>query len=346
MSDSSVISIADNGRANGSVFGLNLVRAFAILYVLFDHTYPIPFDTPADLPGLFLGRCMTSPDACIFFMLSGALLLPVSGRYSLFLKKRFFRILWPFIFWSIVYALLRYIYRTGDPGFMIFQIKWCLLTPTFGPGWFIPALISLYLFFPIISPWIRSAAKRQIEYFILLWMASGLLLPMHVYMGVDDFSGTIFGMFYNYLGYAIAGYYLVRYPLSKQNPRRSATLISVTTIIGIALPAFFIFAGFNFDAPKIFSEELTTNTMALGCLLFMTLSKVRTLGKIGDRIVNLIAKNAFGIYLCHAVLQDYLFKIYIPELYGTALGIIALPIASLTLIVLIRQIPFAGRYVV
>lgn len=340
MTDIKACSIADR---HNPVFGLNLVRAFAILYVLIDHT--LIFDGEIyTMNTMFIRRYIVAPDACLFFMLSGALLMPVSGSYTRFLKKRFVRVLIPFIIWSAIYALLTFIYKTGDTGFLIFQIKWSLLTPTFSQGWFIPALIGIYLFMPVISPWIKNATRRQLEYFLIVWLLAGTLPLMHVYMGADDFNNSIFGLFYNYLGYAVAGYYFVRHPVSRQNTRRTTAFIAGFLLLGIIIPSLIIFGSFNADACWIISSELSICTMGLGCLLFMTISRVRTLGQLLDPIVNLIATNAFGIFLCHMALQKYLFQIYLPELYGTPANTIILTVAALLVTTILHKIPFIGRF--
>lgn len=41
----------------------------------------------------------------LFVMITGALLLPVSTSASVFYKKRIPRVLWPFLLWSVLYAL-------------------------------------------------------------------------------------------------------------------------------------------------------------------------------------------------------------------------------------------------
>lgn len=58
---------------------------------------------------------LVRPCVPLFVMITGALLLPVKEEMTLFYKKRISRVLWPFLIWSVVYALFPWI--TGILGF-------------------------------------------------------------------------------------------------------------------------------------------------------------------------------------------------------------------------------------
>lgn len=90
---------------------LDIIRILACCMVVLMHS-PIP---SADAPGPFLTALsyLTAPCIGLFFMVSGALLLPVRQSYPEFLRSRMGRILGPTLFWTAVYVVLK-LYQTPE----------------------------------------------------------------------------------------------------------------------------------------------------------------------------------------------------------------------------------------
>ena len=91
-------------NSNQRIFYYDFLRAFAIFAVILCHVDGIIgysfWNLKVALPGLLTTIALTGVP--IFLMLSGALLL--NKEYSLkeFFKKRFSRIIYPFIFWMAI----------------------------------------------------------------------------------------------------------------------------------------------------------------------------------------------------------------------------------------------------
>ena len=68
------------------------------------------------------------------------------------------------IIWSVIYTLISFF--GGEIGFsnVIEQLIKIPFTPIVGVYWFMYVMIGLYLFAPIISPWIKNATKKQLEF--------------------------------------------------------------------------------------------------------------------------------------------------------------------------------------
>lgn len=83
------------------IYQLDLIRVIACLMVVLMHS-PLPSE---NANGSFLGiiSYATAPCICLFFMVSGALLLPVKGSTSSFLKRRLGKIIGPTLVWSLIY---------------------------------------------------------------------------------------------------------------------------------------------------------------------------------------------------------------------------------------------------
>lgn len=113
--------------------------------------------------GIITSLCRTSVP--LFVMLSGFLLLPMQDSISRFFRKRFTRIVYPFVVWCVIYAIYFMATRGESVGDLALHI---LHIPVnfgceIGHLWYIYMLIGLYLVVPIISPWLERAGKRELE---------------------------------------------------------------------------------------------------------------------------------------------------------------------------------------
>lgn len=330
------IAIADRGKR--PLLGLNIIRAAAIVLVVINHT----IQTQSGSAGEHWLHALTAPDAVLFLILSGALLLPLSVSTGTFLRQRATRVLTPFIAWSIIYAALTYFLITGSKFWFAEQVRWLLLNPTFNEGWFIPVILGLYLAYPILTPWIKTASRKQLRYFLILWFGALTLPYLQLIMGVKTFEGTIVGPFFGYVGYAVAGYYLMRYP------RLSATRVAIAAACilgGVAAPMATYYAGFNSPFADLIGDNLTLPTALLSTALFALISPITRPRRCGKamgaaiRAVDFVAAYAFLIYLIHPLFVRYLIPNYLPELQQSWLYCPAVVAASLLLGTVIKRLP-------
>jgi len=88
---------------------------------------------------------LTFPCIGLFLMVSGALILPVKIPLRDFLKKRFSRILFPTVFWSVFYIAVKYFYNESDlmdAGKLILYIPFGAVE---GVLWYMYTLIGLII---------------------------------------------------------------------------------------------------------------------------------------------------------------------------------------------------------
>ena len=335
------IALKDKGRKQN--FGLNLLRAVAIIVVVFGHA--VDSAQLFSSHGINILRILANYAAALFFMISGALLLPVTGSYWGFLKKRLSKIWIPFIFWSIVYAVLTNVYITHSTRWMWTEIRWLWIWPSFRAGWFIPAITSLYFFFPIISPWIVTASRRRIEYFLIWWLACGVLPYLNTIIGNVYPAQSIFAMFYNFLGYAVAGYYFMHFPIWAGDNFRKYAILSLC--VGcLVLQFIFLQWEHNPQVAELFLNDFGAGHIGTACLAFILLTSVKTLGRPMNAIVNFFAVNSYGIYLCQTLFYVYVLKYILPGLWGTWWGPVVSLVGSVTLAGFLRKIPVVGKYLV
>ena len=100
-----------NSISTNRIVWLDVARLFAMFMVVCCHCadpfnfYPGGNPPPAiaqwgALWGAFLRPCVP-----LFVMITGALMLPVREESSIFYKKRITRVFFPFLIWSLIYAI-------------------------------------------------------------------------------------------------------------------------------------------------------------------------------------------------------------------------------------------------
>jgi surface polysaccharide O-acyltransferase-like enzyme len=114
-------------------------------------------------------------------MIPGIFLFPINDVPAFF-KKRFSRIGIPFVLWCIFYVL--YFYLRGYADLTTTLINIANIPINYGAHighlWFVYMLLGIYLFAPIISPWIQTASRKSMELYLVLWAVSLTIPYLHL----------------------------------------------------------------------------------------------------------------------------------------------------------------------
>lgn len=331
------IAVTDS-RERRQMFSLNLIRAVAILLVLLDHS--LRSDLNEDVS--YLLRLIVNPDAMLFFMVSGALLFPVTGSWGDFLRRRIVRVFIPFVVWVMVYALVYYWLGWIDAYSLATQIRWSWMSFNFMQGWFIPAIMGVYLIMPLLSPWIARATRGQFRYVLVLWLLSGMLPFCEAFGGVKP-GGTALTMFMSAWPFAIIGYYITRF----RPYDRNRTVYVMLLVAGIVLPFILRDAGTTVDTQKLFLKPWCICASCSAILYYSLMINVKSLGATLDKVVNFISRYSYGIFLTHWVIGGHLIPQWFPAIAQSTPLIFLIQLAgSLLLTIALRHIPFLGRYLV
>lgn len=311
---------------------MDLIRVAACYMVAMIHVRGV-FDLKTDeAEQIYL--TILRPCVPFFIMISGALLLPIKTTTKTFFKKRFTRVLIPFLLWSVIYVFLP---KPGKIGFGGLEnaltlsdlspiVKSILMIPINTTWvnihfWFMYTIIGLYLFMPIISPWVEKVSKKGIEAFLMIWASTTVLFYAKIWFpqihGMSDWNE--FGMLYNfggYLGYAILGYYLNTYnTLSKL---KSMGIGFILFVVG----AYFTHKGFVYsinhpdqmdwilvESQKIefFINNLSLNVVMMTAGSFMILQKI-TLSGLFKKIITELSKFSYAIFLVHYIINIWLVR--------------------------------------
>lgn len=302
-----------NFENKGRIFYFDQLRALAIIGVIVIHV-AASYIRVSDISSFNwiiadIFNSLVRFAVPVFLMLSGALLLNKKYTISEFIRKRYPRILIPFIFWIIIYIVFavlfqnKALYFTTLPTAFIFIGKMFLgFQGYLMHVWFVWMILSVYLFIPIINKWIQNSSIHEVEYFLIIWVITCLLVTFVI----PDFSLNL-TYFAGPIGFVILGYYLSNKKSHiLDNIWIWISIFLITTITRAILTYFFsLDVGHSF---KFETYSLLTVIQSFSIfLIFKDFNLKKSIKKfssflekgiIGSLTVSL-SKYSYGIYLVH-----------------------------------------------
>jgi surface polysaccharide O-acyltransferase-like enzyme len=230
----------------------------------------------------------------IFFMISGALLLNSKRDFDLafFLKKRFNKILIPFLVFSVIYFYI------NNKGFDIIQFILKLANNAIASHlWFFYAMIAVYLFSPVLILFVKHSSQKINLFVLLVWFLFCSLFPF--LNGLNPlFKINFFGPFGIYLGYFLLGYVLFTNDFSK----KTRFLIYVLGVLSY----FITFNGTFYYTQEqagnffpIFYTYNSPNVLMMSIAIFVFFKYNCNFKMNNTKVLTKISSLTFGVYLIH-----------------------------------------------
>lgn len=321
------------------IYALDLLRVVACYLVIQQHASEfyyigengsVPVLDSTYWIGIMSAICRTSVP--LFVMVSGYLLLPMSGTSSAFFRKRFTRILYPFLIWCVAYAVY-FVFTRGNTWAQV-VVDVLQIPINFGTRvghlWYIYMLIGLYLLVPVLSPWLRSASKRELQGYLGLWALASCLPYIHLLF--PEVLGECFWnpspllyYFTGFSGYLVLGFYL------KQYGRFSLPASVALLLLGYGITAG-VFCARIPTAPDVPALELswgfcTINVAMASAGLFSLFQALRTEGRgLVGRWVTRVSSLSYGMYLGHIMVLNFYYECLNDCFYSV---LVAVPVISL-----------------
>lgn len=317
---------------------LDLLRVIALMMIILMHS-PMPDCAPRYV--LSTISYFTASGIGLFFMLSGALLLENSLTTQEFLKKRFSKILFPTLVWTLFYLFIRY---QGE-GISINSVLISVLSIPFssqghGVLWFMYTLAGLYLLAPVLSLWLRQASKREIEFYLLLWAITLLYPYLSKFLIVNESNTGVLYYFTGYLGYFLLGYYL------KNHYRYTIKHVLLAIAVAIIVPVTLYCSAIEVD----FYTMLWYLSLPVALMAFCWFVVINKCPNKKIAIINEVSKLSFGIYLIHIfIMRNVLWRasliIELPGVIQIPVVMISTLVLSFLVVKLISRLPFS-KYII
>lgn len=275
--------------------------------------------------------------ASLFFMASGALIFPVRPTAGAFLRRRLSSYLPQWLLFTVAYVVLAYVTATPDLDSYRFAnlLRYMPLLSPWEGGWFLYALTGLYLFAPVLSPWLTTASRRGLQCFVALWLVAGLVPVIDAVADVEPRESLV-APFAGFVGYMVAGYYLSRYPLRARTASQRLLFFAIWGVVALGLGTAVYASAAKWGYASVLRHDLGFTMMAANMLIFglftMCPAHTATVSQWLPATATWISRHSLTIYLWHLLIIRY---VLVPAGVETALIfpltlLTALPLSALT----------------
>lgn len=281
----------------------------------------------------------------LFVLISAYLLVPVTGTIKSFFTKRLTRVVIPFLIWSLLYATLPYLWgdmNRQDVVDSILRLAYNFNDAS-GHMWFVYMLIGLYLFMPVISPWVQKTERKGLQLFLLLWFISSFFPYIRSFVG--DIYGECYWNEFNmlwyfsgFLGYVVLACY-IRHHFEWSN-RKKIAIGTAAYLIGYAITGYI---WYNRIETSVTLQQLelswrfcTPNVILESFGAFILIETVFSKFK-ENKAVSEISNLSYGVYLMHIFILGAVYSLF-EGLFSTPITIIIVGVTTFCLCSLLTKI--------
>ncbi len=337
---------ADNLRFFATISVIILHVASTALY--FFNKIPLSHWLIADLTDSAMRFCVP-----LFLMISGGLLLRENHKPIEFFKKRVTRVIFPFIFWSLIYSVTVFVYYSFTKDINISFIEsvenFIFYKENFRQIayhlWYVYTIIGIYLITPFIRNIFAKQGKKPQLHFILIW-----LIIIILNADIFNFSELIKSVFkfFGFTCYFIAGYYLSNMKRFISKKIKIILWILVGFLILFTAVATYLITVENNGLDEEFFKYMSPNIILMSLLIFILISDINIKNGMYLKTREAVNKYSYGIFLSHVLVLWVLEKAgfgwsFIHPLVGIPLGSLLTLSISFGIIFLLNKIPLIKR---
>lgn len=235
----------------------------------------------------------------LFFMISGALLLPRTHTIPT-IGRRIWRIALPLLAWSVLYLL--WFRHSGEH-----HRAWLNLVangPVAGHLWYLYALAGVYVFLPVLAAFHQALPLREQVFCLVFWFVAASLVPLEISLTGQRVLGVDWAALPLYPGYMALGAML--YQRLPPVPQRTTILLAWTSwfvlTVMIALATWWrshILAHAD-ETFYVYSSPLVVLASIPAFIALRALCSADTKpGSPSHIAVKFFANVSFGVYLTH-----------------------------------------------
>jgi surface polysaccharide O-acyltransferase-like enzyme len=328
---------------------VNNLRGLSIIMIVVSHSVnrwlPL-YDTLNGFDWWFLNLAAALNRFCvpIFLMVSGAMLFQRKNEAIPFYKKRIKKVFIPFFVWSTVYTALFFAHDLylGQIASGKDALRFIGNSYLFGAAyhlWYFYLLFALYLFVPYASQLFRYSTKF-LKAYVAVWFAV-LLLAQFSDAAVFYYLRWVLG----YFGLMVFGYFLYRYAYSGLSMQRLGIVLFIIGLVSTMCGGYYSITQQSKDYFEWY-YRLNINIVLLSSGLFLWMMN----SSYKSKLLNALSSNGLGIYLSHVLFIMLLNDIFPqPSFMSLPIYMLLFVAAAATMsylcIVLLRRVPWLGKYI-
>lgn len=313
--------------------GLDLIRVLATLMVIILHVAGAGFaELGPDWRAANVYDSIVRPCVPLFFMLSGALILPQGHDDLRKVCKRVAKVGVPLVAWSLIFLAW---FASSSPNWLHapsvkFSIGQIFQSPVMTHLWFLYTLIGLYLFVPVLQAFFQTGHRS-------MW---------YLYLGAAFVGASIVPFVFDLTGVRLLGIDLTYFPIYAAYMMMGALLSKVRADVkwSVIFLAGAILAGgctalltrwatIKHGSPvETFYAYSSPFVVAASVCFFIGLRGVGA-GAASfarfERGIAVLAPLSFGVYILHPVVLYYVFKTGLA--FNTGGAWVGIPLASVVI---------------
>lgn len=345
-------------KVNNRIVYFDILNILAIIAVVSMHCNNIVHGNPmirAWNSSLFVD-CIFYWAVPIFLMISGATLIKYRERYDTktFFKKRFLKVLIPFVFWAIVMVIWKINTLQLDSNQFLNIKQW--INAIFNNQeeytyYFMFDILGIYLTMPLLSLLAKEENRTTLWFTVLLYFIFNAtltnILPL---MGIT-YNNSLTVQVGGYVIYVLLGYLLSTQDLTK----KQKIILYISAIAGMIYRYVitFVLSKQSGQVEKIVWGYCSWHCVLLASAVFVFVKglKINNIIKNNSKLTKIIAEIAscsFGIYLIHQIIMYYIIKLLnidVVTVQWRTMGIIATYLCSLIIVFILKKIPIARKLV-
>lgn len=302
---------------------LDFLRIIAILFVIYNHTdvrgyYRYAFDGPLVLKVIYIATAAIVAVAVpVFFMISGALLIPKEESIEDVYKKRVLRVVIVLLLFSALqYALL--IVNNNVEISVRYFITHITVESIIAPYWYLYAYLAYLICLPLLRKMAHNMTNKEFIYlFVAFLMIEGLLATLLFMFNIGDMTSFFtIPLFNRVVIYPLLGYYMEnRVDEDKYNLRGALIFIALMIAVLILIVINTFTRNLPYEQFTTYDKGLfvTGFTIILDAGVFYIaklMFKGRTVPKVLAFIIMALGSTVFGVFLIEDIIRTRTLAMY------------------------------------
>ena len=304
----------------------------------------------------------------LFLMLTGILLLNNKLPIKDFIKRRYPRVIIPFIFWMTLFVL----YKTFvlDPSLLNGNPVMSAVISFLSDRWYVWMILGVYLIIPIFAGYIKGTKLEGVKYFLIIWFITTALFTLSKVLGFSLHYLDL-AIFSGPMGFLMLGYYLHNKEFN-MSPKRIVIISLIVFIIFTLIKTYIVnhdvelsytFRYFIFTV-KSHLENDTVSIIQVAALFMLVKYIPMVKSGICDKITKFcnkkrmllliisISQASYGVYLCHYFITLSIRKILtlkgiafasLPAIWVVPVLTISVLLLAYAIIMILNKVPVINK---